>query len=351
MKITLVNERKKKPDFSNLGFGRYFTDHMAVIDYADGKWSEPSIEPYAPFLIDPAAMVFHYGQAVFEGLKAYRAVDGRILLFRPQMNFARFNHSNERMCIPHIDDDVVLNLLKELIKIEEEWIPSAPGTSLYIRPFIFATESAVGVHPSRNYKFMIILSPVAAYYASGLAPVSIIIEEEYVRSVRGGVGFTKSSANYAISLKGQEKAIEKGYAQVLWLDGIHRKYIEEVGTMNVFFKIGDTVVTPELNGSILAGVTRDSVIKILQSRGIAVEEKKISIDDICQAYDRGELVEVFGSGTAAVISPVGELIFGDKHMKINNGEIGPISQDLYDYLTGLQYGKVKDDRGWVMEVK
>ncbi|GHV38465.1 branched-chain-amino-acid aminotransferase 2 [Clostridia bacterium] len=352
VKTTLVETRKGKPDFTKLSFGKYFTDHMAVMDYdsAKGGWGEPEIVPYAPFLIDPSAMVFHYGQAVFEGLKAYYS-DGKILLFRPERNFARFNTSNERMCIPAFDEKLALDTLIELIKTEREWVPQTRGTSLYIRPFVFATEPALGVHPSSKYKFMIILSPVGAYYATGLSPIKIVIEDEYVRAVRGGVGFTKSSANYAISLKGQEKAIEKGYSQVLWLDGVHHKYIEEIGTTNVFFKFGDTVVTPELNGSILPGVTRDSVITLLKSWGINVVERKISVDELTENYSKGTLTEAFGSGTAAVISPVGEFIWGETRMEINGGKIGELSQRLYDTLTGIQYGEIKDDFGWVREVK
>lgn len=347
--VTLTKNKKQKPDENNLSFGKYFTDHMFVWDYEEGEgWKNARIVPYAPFPIDPAAMVFHYGQAVFEGLKAYLAKDGAVRLFRPEMNFARMNKSDERMCIPHFDEDFALYALKELIKIDRDWIPSAPGTTLYIRPFVIATEAAVGVHPSHSFMFIIILSPVGAYYPTGLEPVKIIIEDEYVRAVRGGVGFTKSSANYAISLKGQEKAIEKGYAQVLWLDGIERKYVEEVGTMNVFFYIGGKAVTPALGGSILPGITRDSVIRLLKSWNVPVEERKISIDEIFEANKSGALTEAFGSGTAAVISPIGELIMKDNHAVIGGGKIGALSQRLYDALTGIQYGEVKDDFNWMV---
>ncbi|MCL2488926.1 MAG: branched-chain amino acid aminotransferase [Oscillospiraceae bacterium] len=347
----LTTGKKPKPDWNSLSFGKFFTDHMFVMDYiSDEGWTNAGIVPYEPFLIDPAAMVFHYGQAVFEGLKAYRAADGRTLLFRPAMNFARFNRSDDRMCIPPIDEAFVLDALKELLRIDADWIPDAPGTSMYIRPFIIATEAALGVHPSHAYKFMIILSPVGAYYQSGLAPVRIIIEDEYVRAVRGGVGFTKSSANYAISLKGQEKAIEKGYAQVLWLDGIERKYVEEVGTMNVFFRFGDTVVTPELTGSILPGVTRDSVMRLLRSWNIPVAERKVTVDEIFTAHKAGTLLEAFGSGTAAVISPIGEFRRGDESITLTGGEIGELSQRLYDTLTGIQYGRLPDTFGWTVEV-
>jgi len=349
--VKLTDKKKVKPDQSILGFGKYFTDHMFILDYVEGEgWKDARIVPNEPFLIDPAAMVFHYGQAVFEGLKAYNAEGSKILLFRPDMNFARLNHSDERMCIPQLDEEFVIHALKELIKIDSDWIPTEEGTALYIRPFVIATEAAVGVHPSKSYKFMIILSPVGAYYATGLAPVKIIIEDEFVRAVRGGIGFTKSSANYAISLKGQEKAIEKGYAQVLWLDGIERKYIEEVGTMNVFFIIDGKVVTPMLSGSILPGVTRASVIELLKNWNIPVEERKISIDEVFHAHADGKLQEVFGTGTAAVISPVGEFIMGDKRIEICGGKIGEISQKLYDTLTDIQYGRVKDEFNWTVSL-
>ena len=349
--VRLTEKKKAKPDQSTLGFGKYFSDHMFVMDYVEGEgWKDARIVPYEPFLIDPAAMVFHYGQAVFEGLKAYKADDGRVLLFRPDLNFARLNASDERMCIPNIDEGLAVHALSELINIERDWIPTEKGTSLYIRPFVMATEAAVGVHPSMSYKFMIILSPVGAYYKTGLAPVKIIIENEYVRAVKGGIGFTKSSANYAISLKGQEKAIAKGYAQVLWLDGIERKYIEEVGTMNVFFVIDGVVVTPMLTGSILPGVTRASVIELLKHWNVPVEERKISIDELFELHASGKLQEAFGTGTAAVISPVGEFIMCDKHIEIGGGNIGTLSQKLYDTLTSIQYGRIKDEFNWTVSI-
>lgn len=347
----LTSNKKQKPDQSNLAFGKYFTDHMFTMDYVDGEgWINARIVPNEPFLIDPAAMVFHYGQAVFEGLKAYKTADGRTLLFRPQINFARLNRSDERMCIPHIDEELALYALKMLLKTEADWIPSAENTSMYIRPFVIATDASLGVRPAFSYKFMIILSPVGPYYKTGLAPVSIIVEDEYVRAVRGGIGFTKSSANYAISLKGQEKAIKRGYSQVLWLDGIEKKYVEEVGTMNVFFRIGDKVVTPELTGSILPGVTRDSVIQLLKSWNIEVEERKIAIDEVYAAHAQGLLVEAFGTGTAAVISPIGEFCRNESRITLSDGKIGELSQKLYDRLTGIQYGRIADDFGWTVEV-
>ncbi len=350
IRVELSKNLKTKPDQKNLGFGRYFTDHMFIMNYKDGEWRDPRIVPYAPLELDPASMVLHYGQSVFEGLKCYRTKDGKINLFRPEKNFERLNKSDERLCIPEIDRDFAVHALSELIKIEKDWIPTEPGTSLYIRPFTLATEVGVGVHPSSEYLFIIILSPVGAYYKEGLNPVKICIEDEYVRAVRGGIGFTKATANYAISLKGQEKAKEMGYSQVLWLDGIERKYIEEVGTMNVFFKINGEVLTPELGGSILPGITRMSVIELLEDKGIKVTERKITIDEIFEAAEQNKLEEAFGTGTAAVISPIGELNMSGKKIIINDGKIGEFSQKLYDELTGIQYGIIEDKFNWIKEV-
>ena len=310
IKFIKNNNLKNKPaDQSKLGFGKLFTDYMFVMDYDVNKgWYDPRIEPYAPISLDPSAMIFHYGQGIFEGLKAYKTADGRILLFRPDMNFKRANVSNERLCIPQIDEAFAIEALIKLIDIEKDWIPTEPGTSLYIRPFIIATDPYLGVKPSSTYKFMIILSPVGAYYPEGLNPVKIYVEDEYVRAVRGGIGFAKTPGNYAASIRAQEKAYELGYTQVLWLDGIDQKYIEEVGTMNVFFVVDGEILTPALNGSILAGVTRDSTINLLKSWGYKVNERKINIEELKKAYDEGKLQEIFGTGTAAVISPVGSVL-------------------------------------------
>jgi len=352
IKIELTKNKKTKPDYSALGFGKYFTDHMFVWDYTEGQgWHDARIIPYENISLDPAAMVFHYGQEMFEGLKAYKTKDGRIQLFRPQKNIERMNNTNERLCIPQVDPDYVLDAIKKLVEVDSDWVPSEIGTSLYIRPFIIATEAHLGVSPSKTYLFCIILSPVAAYYAEGLNPVKIYVEDEYVRAVKGGIGFAKAGGNYAASLRSQQKAHELGYSQVLWLDGVHRKYVDEVGTMNVFFVIGDEVCTPYLGGSLLPGVTRDSCLALLRKWGMKASERLISIDEIKEAYAKGELKEVFGTGTAAVISPVGELAEGDYKMKINNGEIGPISQKLYDAITGIQWGLVEDTMGWIVPVK
>ena len=353
IRIELTKEKKQKPaDQSKLGFGNYYTDHMFIMNYDEGEgWHDPRIVPYQNIALDPAAMCLHYGQEVFEGLKAYRTKKGEILLFRPDRNMARMNKSNERLCIPEFDEEFAVEAIKELVKVEEDWIPTEEGTSLYIRPFIFAVDPHVGVHPAHHLLFVIILSPVGAYYPEGLNPVKIYVEDKYVRAVKGGIGFAKTGGNYAASLKAQDEASKQGYTQVLWLDGVERKYIEEVGTMNVFFIIDDEVVTPELQGSILSGVTRMSCIDILRSWGLKVSERRLSIDEVAQAAREGRLKEAFGSGTAAVISPIGELKWGDEVMKINNGEIGAISQKLYDNLTGIQWGDVEDTFGWTVKVK
>ena len=351
--IERTQHPKQKPtDQTRLGFGNYYTDHMFLMNYDEGKgWHDPRIVPYGPIELDPAAMCLHYGQEVFEGLKAYRTEDGRILLFRPDRNMPRLNSSNERLCIPAIDEAFAVEAIKKLVSVDQDWIPTAEGTSLYIRPFIFATEAQVGVHPAQELLFAIILSPVGAYYPEGLNPVKIYVEDKYDRAVRGGMGYTKTGGNYAASLKAQDEAEKVGYTQVLWLDGVERKYIEEVGTMNVFFVIDDEIVTPELQGSILPGVTRMSCIELLKKQGYKVSERRLSIEEVAEAADAGKLKEAFGSGTAAVISPIGELKWDEKVMTINNGEIGTISQHLYDTLTGIQWGKLPDPYGWTVEVK
>jgi len=338
---------KQKPDQSKLGFGNYFTDHMFLMNYDEGQgWHDPRIVPYGPIALDPSAMCLHYGQEVFEGLKAYCGVDGKIRLFRPEENMARLNLSNERLCIPPIDEAFAVHATEELVKADRGWIPTAEGTSLYIRPFIFAVDPQVGVHPAAHLLFCIILSPVGAYYPEGLNPVKIFVEEKYVRAVKGGLGFTKAAANYASSLKAQQEAQAQGYSQVLWLDGVERKYIEEVGTMNVFFAFENEIVTPALQGSILGGITRKSCIDILRGWGYTVNERPLALEEVVQAAKSGALKEAFGSGTAAVVSPIGALACGGETLTINNGEIGAISQKLYDELTGIQWGKVADTRGW-----
>jgi len=343
---------KEKPDLESLGFGKHFTDHMFILDYnKEQGWHSPRIVPFEPLVLSPSAMVFHYGQAIFEGLKAYKTNDGRTLLFRPDKNIERLNRSCERMCIPPIAPDLVLEAIVRLVEVERDWIPNKEGTSLYIRPFIIATEPYLGVRPASEYKFMIILSPVGAYYSGRqLVPVKIYVEDEYVRAVPGGVGHVKTSGNYAASLYAQKKAEELGYDQVLWLDGKENKYVEEVGSMNIFFKINGEVYTPKLNGSILSGITRDSVIQLVKDWGVPVHEERISIEDIFNAYKNGELEEVFGTGTAAVISPVGELKWNEHKMLLNNSETGEFSKKLYETITNIQYGKAEDKFGWTKEV-
>ncbi|MEG1743451.1 MAG: branched-chain amino acid aminotransferase [Clostridia bacterium] len=350
--ITRTTTPKQKPDFSNLGFGKHFTDHMFVCDYTEGKgWHDARIVPFSEISLSPAAMVFHYGQEMFEGMKAYKTLDSRILLFRPDKNIERMNNTNDRMCIPRVDPEFALQAIKTIVKTDADWIPDKPGTSLYIRPFIIATDPFLGVHASHTYKFIIILSPVGSYYAAGINPVKIAVEEEYVRAVKGGTGFAKVGGNYASSLIGQKKAEENGYAQVLWLDGIEHKYIDEVGAMNVFFVLNDEIVTPALEGNILPGVTRASVIEMLLKKGYKVNERRVSIDEIVEAHKNGSLKEMFGTGTAAVISPVGMLDRRGNKMIINNGNIGSISQMLYDELTSIQWGAKEDSYNWSVEVK
>ena len=340
--VTLTTHYKEKPVGPDIPFGVIMTDHMFLMNYdSEHGWHDGRIVPYAPFQIDPACMVLHYAQEIFEGMKAYRDAEGKIRLFRPEENFKRMNNSCERMSIPQIDVDYCVEAVKQLVTLEKDWVPSAPNTSLYIRPFIFASDNHIGVHASHTYQFAIILSPVGPYYATGLAPVNIMIEQDDVRAVRGGTGFTKCGGNYAASLRAGERAEEKGFSQVLWLDGVERKYIEEVGAMNVLFKINGKIVTPALNGSILPGITRKSCLQILRDKGFEVEERKLSVDELIQAAE-----EAFGSGTAAVISPIGELSYGGKNYIVSGGKIGPVAQDLYDTLTGIQWGRTEDPYGW-----
>ncbi|MCH5201075.1 MAG: branched-chain amino acid aminotransferase [Oscillospiraceae bacterium] len=351
IKIQKTTSPKPKPDQTKLGFGNYYTDHMFMMNYDEGQgWHDARIVPYGPVQLDPAAMVLHYAQEVFEGLKAYRTAEGKIQLFRPEKNMARMNVSCERLCIPLIDEEFAIEAIKTLVKVDQDWIPTEPGTSLYIRPYIYATDPHVGVHPAKHLTFTIILSPVGAYYPNGIEPVKIYVEQKYVRAVAGGTGFTKAGANYAISLKGQEEAEAQGYVQTLWLDGVEKKYVEEVGSMNVFFMFEDEIATPALVGSILGGITRMSIIELLRAKGYTVNERRITIDEIVEAHKNGKLKEAFGTGTAAVISPIGELKYGDIVMTVNDGKIGEVSQMLYDTLTGIQWGRIPDDMGWTMTV-
>ncbi|MCI9467122.1 MAG: branched-chain amino acid aminotransferase [Ruminiclostridium sp.] len=351
IKVTRTTSPKAKPT-GKLGFGRIFTDHMFLMNYTRGKgWHDPRIEPYHDLTLSPAAMVFHYGQEMFEGLKAYKGDDGTNYLFRPDMNAKRTNDTNDRLCIPQVPVEDYVQAVKAIVAVDQDWIPTEPGTSLYIRPFIIATEPFLGVDVSETFLFMIILSPSGAYYESGLEPVGIWIEDDYVRAVRGGMGYAKTGGNYAASLAAQVKAHGDGYSQVLWLDGVERKYIEEVGAMNIFFKIDGKIVTPVLNGSILPGITRNSVLELCRSWGMEVEERKVSVEELLQAQKDGKLEECFGSGTAAVISPVGKLRYKDEVMTIGGGAIGPVSQKLYDTVTGIQLGRLEDPFGWRVVVE
>ncbi len=353
LKIIRREVLKEKPDQKHLGFGKYFTDHMFTMDYTEGKgWHDPMIVPYGPIELEPSAMVLHYGLESFEGMKAYRAKDGRILIYRPEKNAERLINTHRRLCMPEIPVDLFVDAVNVIVSYERDWVPSEPETSLYIRPFCIATEAALGVHPAHSYKFMIIVCPVGAYYPEGMSPVKIYVEDEYVRAVKGGLGFTKTGGNYAASVKSQLKAQQLGYTQVLWLDGVHRKYIDEVGTMNVFFRIGDEILTAPLDdGTILPGVTRDAVINLLKDWGYKVTERRFTIDELMEASDKGTLVEAFGTGTAAVISPIGELNYQGKIAVINDFKTAPLTQKLYDTLTAIQWGDAEDKFGWVHEVK
>lgn len=353
IRIEKTTAPKAKPaDETKLGFGHIFTDHMFVMEYDTGMgWHDARVVPYGEISLSPAAMVLHYGQEIFEGLKAYRTADGSIQFFRPEENFKRMNVSAERLVIPQIPVEDALQALHTVVDVDKEWVPHVDGASLYVRPFIFACDPFLGVRPGDKYLFMIIMSPSGAYYSTGLNPVDIYVETNYVRAVKGGMGFTKTGGNYAASLAGQDEAHKQNYSQVLWLDGVERRYIEEVGAMNIMFVIDGELVTPMLQGSILAGITRKSVLELCRKWGMKVTERRIDIQEISDAYDAGKLDEVFGTGTAAVISPVGKLKWGDKIMEINNNQIGPISQRLYDTMTGMQYGKLPDDMGWITKLQ
>ena len=353
IKIIKTTAPKAKPaDETKLGFGKVFSDHMFIMEYDTGMgWHDARVVPYGDITLSPAAMVLHYGQEIFEGMKAYRTPNGDIQFFRPEENFKRLNSSAERLVIPQIPVEDALQALYTLVDVDKDWVPHTDGASLYIRPFIFAADPFLGVRPGDKYYFIIICSPSGAYYASGLNPVDIYVETKYVRAVKGGMGYTKTGGNYAASLAGQHEAHKQNYSQVLWLDGIERKYIEEVGAMNIFFIIDGEVVTPELQGSILPGITRKSVLELCRKWGMKVSERRISADEVAEAYKAGKLQEVFGSGTAAVISPVGHLKYGDLVMEINGNKIGEISQKLYDTMTGMQYGKLPDEMGWIVPLK
>ena len=349
--VTLTKNPKKKPDPDNLKFGRTFTDHMFLMDYdPENGWHDGRIVPYAPLELDPASTVFHYGQEMFEGLKAYKTKDGKVQLFRPDMNAKRTNNTNKRMCMPQIDEELFVDAVKAIVAVDREWIPQKENTALYIRPFIIATQPKLDVSASETYLFIIILSPVGPYYENGLAPTKIYVEDEYIRSAMGGTGFAKIGGNYAAAMIAEKKAHDLGFDQVLWLDAKEKKYVEEIGTSNAFFKIDGEIYTSSLIGTILPGITRASMIEVMKEWGYKVNETRFTIDDVFKAGEEGKLEEVFATGTAAVISPVGELYWDDKKLVINDGQIGDLSQKLYDELYGIQTGEIEDKRGWTVPV-
>ena len=352
IKVTHPAQNKPLPDPDTLVFGKLFTDHMFLMDYHTGQgWHDPRIVPYGPLSLEPSCMVFHYAQEVFEGMKAYRTPEGKVQLFRPLENARRLNSSCDRLCIPQIPEEDFLQAVKALVREDAAWVPHKKGASLYIRPFVFATDASLGVHASHSYLFAIICCPVGAYYPEGINPVKIYVEDADVRAVRGGTGYTKCGGNYAASIRAGERAEEQGYSQVLWLDGVHRKYIEEVGAMNVLFKVNGKVITPALTGSVLPGITRKSCLDLLRSWGVEVEERLITAQELFDAADAGQLEEAWGSGTAAVVSPIGELAMEGKKVLINHGQIGPLTQKLYDTLTGIQWGTQPDPYGWIVPVE
>lgn len=352
IKLTKTKNPKEKPDVSNLVFGKTFTDHMFLMDYTPGAgWHDARIVPYGPFSLSPATTALHYGVEIFEGLKAYRRPDGGVQMFRPRDNIRRMNDSAERLCMPLLDEDFALRALDDFVSLEKDWVPSAPNTSLYLRPFMFAADPNLGLHTPEHYIFSIIASPVGSYYAEGLNPVSIMIESEDVRAVRGGTGYAKCGGNYAAACRAAERAEKLGFSQVLWLDGVERKYIEEVGSMNVMFKIAGKVVTPKLTGSVLPGITRRSCIALMHDWGVEVEERLLSVDELARAIGNGTLEEAWGCGTAAVISPIGTLAYDGKKYIVADNRIGPFTQRLYDELTGIQWGTKPDPHGWAHPVK
>lgn len=352
VKLRKADSLKKKPDQNNLGFGDHFTDHMFVMQWNKERgWHDAEIKPYGDFRLDPAAMVFHYSQTIFEGLKAYHGQDDSVLMFRPLDNLERLNKSAVRMCMPRIPVGKVLQAMKGLVYLEREWVPQADGAALYVRPTMIASEAALGVRPSDEYLFFIINSPVGAYYAEGFNPTRIYVEDKYVRAVPGGVGEVKTGGNYAASIKAHTEAQRKGFTQVLWLDALEHKYVEEVGTSNIFFVINDELVTPPLGGTILPGITRDTVLQLAADRGVKTYERRITIDEVMGAVEDGTLTEAFGSGTAAVISPIGELCYQGTSFIINNGETGPLSQRFFDGIQQLQRGMAPDPHNWLLRVK
>jgi branched-chain amino acid aminotransferase len=351
IRITRTTTKRDKPKDKDLAFGTVFTDHMFVMDFEEEKgWYDPRVEPYGPLPLDPATAVLHYGQGLFEGLKAFRGKGGTIRLFRPQKHVERLNRTAHRMCIPAIDPDLILKSWTTLVDVDRDWVPSSVGTSLYIRPTVIASEPFLGVRPAKQYLYYVIVSPVGPYYPEGLAPTKIKVIDRYVRAVAGGLGEAKTSANYAASLYAAEEAKHEGFTQVLWLDGVHHRFVEEVGTSNIMLKIGGEVITPPLAGTILPGVTRDSALTLMRGWGVRVAERPVTIDEVVEAADRGTLEEVWATGTAAVISPVGELAYQGRRLVVNQGRIGEVAQKLYDTIVAIQYGEAPDPHRWTLVV-
>jgi branched-chain amino acid aminotransferase len=350
--VTRTRTPAQRPADASLSFGKVFTDHMFVMNYTEGKgWHDPRVMPYGPLTLDPATSVLHYGQAVFDGLKAFRGADGQIRLFRAQRHAERLNKSCRALCIPEMPVDLVRRSFEAIVAADHEWVPSTQGTSLYIRPTVIATDVMLGVHPAHSYTYFVICSPVGAYYKEGVKPVRILATDNHVRAVQGGLGEAKTAANYAASLSAQQEAEQAGYTQVLWLDGVERKYIDEVGTMNIMMQIGDEVITPPLAGTILDGVTRNSILQLLRDWGHKVSERKISIDEVMQAGRDGTLREMWGTGTAAVVSPVGELGYKGEKISIGNGQTGLLTQKLYDAIVAIQYGQAPDPHNWTSTLR
>lgn len=349
IEIRTTSSPRVKPK-EKLGFGKYFSDHMFLMEYSGGRWQQPRIEPYGPLAIEPGASVLHYAQCLFEGMKAFRGKNGRVRLFRPRFNAERLNKGADRLCMPNVPVEAFEAAVEQLVKLDADWVPTAQGASLYIRPTLIGTESYLGVRPAEKYLFFVITSPVDAYYAEGFAPVKIWIEEEYIRAAPGGLGDVKAGANYACSLKASLAAKAKGYSQVLWLDAVSHRNVEEVGTMNVFFRFKDKVVTPALSGTILGGGTRDCVLQVLREWKVPVEERPLSLAEVLEADTKGELLEVFGTGTAAVITSVGELATRTRKLQPGGGKVGELTQRLYDEITAIQYGEKPDTHGWIQEL-
>lgn len=354
MDITITKTQQSRLpeiDFDNLQFGRMFSDHMLEMVYRDGEWQQPEIKPYGPISFEPSMQALHYGQAIFEGMKAYYADDSTINLFRPADHHKRLNNSARRLCMPEIDEQTFLKGLEELLKLDYKWVPKTHGHALYIRPFMFASEEYLAAKESEEYRFFVITSPVAAYYSEGFNPVKLTTTENFVRAVKGGTGEAKAAGNYGGSFLPARQAQKNGYTQVLWLDAMEHKYIEEVGTMNIFFLMGDKLISPKLGGSVLPGITRRSVLAVAKEWGFEVEERRITIDEVFEAHQDGELKEVFGSGTAAVISPVGLIHHNGKTITLDQEKIGPFAKKMFDTITGIQYGKMEDSYGWTHPVQ